>query len=76
MTQLEKHINEALENIIFNGCTIPSALLKNYFETACLYAKLEQHDRTVDILGLNVTEPKEHDQDIIGSGVNDTPYGC
>jgi hypothetical protein len=64
-TEIEKHIDHALLEIISNGCKLPSALIKNYFDTAILMGKLEQQKRDVeimfkpDVIGSMITEPSD-----------------
>jgi hypothetical protein len=62
-SKLNSHIDNCLTEIISANCTIPSALLKNYFETACLLAKIEEGQERVkamfapNVIGDLITEP-------------------
>jgi hypothetical protein len=63
-TELQKHIDKSLSEIIFNGCRISSAHLKNYFETCVLLAKIEASEEMTknlfkrpEIIGEHLTEP-------------------
>lgn len=64
-TPLNDHIEKALSEIIFNGCKIPSSIMRTYFDTAVLLAKLEANQehvanmfKPIDIIG-NLHEPEE-----------------
>jgi hypothetical protein len=64
-TELEKHVDKALADIIFNGCKISSAYLKTYFDTTILLAKLEQSQqhaksmfKGIEVIGEYLTEPE------------------
>lgn len=66
MTPLQTHIDKCLSEIIFNGCKISSAHLKNYFDTAILLAKIEASEEMTknlfkrpEIIGEHLTEPNE-----------------
>lgn len=65
-TPLQDHIEKALSEIIFNGCKIPSSIMRTYFDTAVLLAKIEASQEHVanmfkqpEIIGENLTEPNE-----------------
>lgn len=64
-TELEKHVDKMLADIIFNGCKIPSAILKAQFNTTILLAKLEQsqeHAKSMftrpEVIGDMIHEPE------------------
>jgi len=73
-TELQKHVDKALAEILFNGCRISSAWLRNYFETTILLAKIEASEQAtksmfkivpdpnkpIEIIGQHLTEPHEH----------------
>lgn len=40
--ELQEYIDKCLSDIIFNGCKIPSSILKLYFENVALMAKIDQ----------------------------------
>jgi hypothetical protein len=40
--ELQDYIDKCLSDIIFNGCKIPSSILKRYFENVALLAKVDQ----------------------------------
>jgi hypothetical protein len=40
--ELQDYIDKCLSEIIFNGCKIPSSILKLYFENVALMAKIDQ----------------------------------
>jgi hypothetical protein len=40
--ELQNYIDKCLSDIIFNGCKIPSSILKLYFENVALMAKIDQ----------------------------------
>ena len=63
-TELDKHVDKALAEILFNGCRISSAYLKTYFDTTILLAKLEQSQehaksmfKSIEVIGEHLTEP-------------------
>jgi len=41
-TETNEYIDKCLSDIIFNGCKIPSSILKLYFENVALMAKIDQ----------------------------------
>jgi hypothetical protein len=56
--QTNEYIDKCLSDILFNGCKIPSVILKGYFETACMLA---QNERAQEISqAMFGSEPDEH----------------
>ena len=46
--ELQNYIDKCLSDILFNGCKIPSSILKLYFENACLMAQKEHTAKMID----------------------------
>ena len=46
--ELNEYIDKCLGDILFNGCKIPSSILKLYFQNACLMAQNEQTAKMID----------------------------
>jgi len=44
-TETNDYIDKCLSDIIFNGCKIPSSILKLYFENVALMAKIDQSEK-------------------------------
>jgi hypothetical protein len=49
-TETNDYIDKCLSGIIFNGCKIPSAILKLYFENVALLAKIDQSSKISDAM--------------------------
>jgi hypothetical protein len=67
MSNLIKHKTEILNEVIGNGCTIPSKILETYLDTLILLAKNEQQSEDNQVylkrIGDLITEPIEPNTD-------------
>jgi hypothetical protein len=59
-TELQEYIDKCLSDIIFNGCKIPSSILKLYFENVALLAKIDQSSKISDSMFEVKKEIGEH----------------